>query len=81
MRLVSLLNVYSYDGVGIVLVVFIAEPITDREPEALDESLDVSYFSFRDIPWEDIAFSSTHDALREIIERGIPAREPFHPMP
>lgn len=80
-RLVSLLNVYSYEGVGIVLVVFVAEPTTDREPQALDEALEVSYFSFRDIPWDEIAFSSTHDALREIIELGIPAREPFHSSP
>lgn len=80
-RLVSLLNVYSYDGVGIVLVVFVGEPTTDDAPRPLDEALDVSYFAFRDIPWDEIAFSSTHDALREIIERGIPSREPFHASP
>ncbi len=80
-RLVSLLNVYSYDGVGIVLVVFVAEPTTDTAPRPLDEAIDVSYFEFRDIPWDEIAFSSTHDALREIIERGIPARDPFHTSP
>ena len=80
-RLVSLLNVYSYDGVGIVLVVFVAEPMTDRAPEPLDEVTEVSYFAIRDIPWDEIAFSSTHDALREIIERGIPARDPFHASP
>jgi 8-oxo-dGTP pyrophosphatase MutT (NUDIX family) len=77
-RLVSLLNVYSYDGVGIVLVVFVAEPESNREPEALDECEEVGYFAFRDIPWDEIGFSSTHDALREVIERGVPAREPFH---
>jgi ADP-ribose pyrophosphatase YjhB (NUDIX family) len=80
-RLVSLLNVYSYDGVGIVLVVFVGEPTTDDAPRPLDEALDVSYFAFRDIPWDEIAFSSTHDALREIIERGIPSREPVHASP
>ena len=31
-RLTSLLNVYSYRGVGIVLVVFVAEPTTTRPP-------------------------------------------------
>jgi ADP-ribose pyrophosphatase YjhB (NUDIX family) len=80
-RLTSLLNVYSYSGVGIVLVVFVAEPTTARAPEALDESLEVAYFALREIPWDEIAFSSTEDALREIIERGVPAREPFHAMP
>jgi ADP-ribose pyrophosphatase YjhB (NUDIX family) len=80
-RLSSLLNVYSYDGVGVALVVFVAEPTTGREPEALDETLDVSYFAFDEIPWDEIGFSSTHDALREVIERGIPAREPFHESP
>jgi ADP-ribose pyrophosphatase YjhB (NUDIX family) len=77
-RLVSLLNVYSYDKVAVVLVVFVAEPTTGRAPEALDETLEVGYFAFHEIPWDDIGFSSSHDALREIIERGIPAREPFH---
>jgi ADP-ribose pyrophosphatase YjhB (NUDIX family) len=80
-RLIALLNVYSYSGVGIVLVVFVAEPTTARAPEALDEALEVSYFALRDIPWDQIAFSSTQDALREIIERGVPAREPFHCAP
>ncbi len=80
-RLTALLNVYSYSGVGVVLVVFVAEPTTASAPKALDESLEVDYFGFREIPWDEIAFSSTEDALREIIERGIPAREPFHSMP
>lgn len=77
-RLVSLLNVYSYDGVAVVLVVFVAEPITGREPEPLDETLEVRYFALDEIPWDEIGFSSSHDALKEIVERGIPAREPFH---
>jgi len=76
--LVSLLNVYSYDGVGVVLVVFVAEPANGKPPEALDETLEVRYFALEEIPWDDIGFSSSHDALREIIERGVPAREPFH---
>lgn len=80
-RLVSLLNVYSYSGVGIVLVVFVAEPTTAAAPEALDETLEASYFELCEIPWDEIAFSSTEDALKDLIERGIPARDPFHSMP
>lgn len=80
-RLVALLNVYSYSGVGIVLVVFVAEPTTSRAPEALDEALEVAYFPLPEIPWDEIAFSSTEDALKEIIARGVPAREPFHCAP
>lgn len=77
-NLVALLNVYSYDGVGVVLVVFVAEPANGRAPEALDETLEVRYFALDEVPWDEIGFSSSHDALREIIERGVPAREPFH---
>jgi ADP-ribose pyrophosphatase YjhB (NUDIX family) len=77
-RLSSLLNVYSYEGVGVVLVVFVAEPITADAPRALDETLEVEYYAFNEIPWDDIGFSSTHDALKDIIEHGVPAREPFH---
>ncbi|MFN0152339.1 MAG: NUDIX domain-containing protein [bacterium] len=77
-NLVALLNVYSYHGVGVVLVVFVAEPTNDKPPEALDETLEVRYFAFDEIPWDEIGFSSSHDALREIIELGVPAREPFH---
>lgn len=80
-RLVSLLNVYSYAGVGVVLVVFIAEPTSAAEPEPRDEALEVAYFGLREIPWGEIAFSSTEDALKELIERGVPAREPFHSTP
>ena len=67
-RLVSLLNVYSYTGSPVILVVYAAEVIGGRL-EAGDECLDVRLFTPEDIPWQELAFPSTREAVREYVER------------
>jgi mutator protein MutT len=62
----KLLNVYSYPGRPIIVIVFLAE-VLGGHLKAADESLEVGTFSPRDIPWEDLAFPSTRDALREFV--------------
>ena len=64
----ELLGVYSYSGSPIVVVVYAAE-ILSGEPRADDESLQVEVFSPPDIPWEELAFPSTRDALRAYTRR------------
>ena len=61
-----LLNAYSYPGYPVVVLVYPATVI-EGEPQALDETLEVKFFTPLDIPWDDLAFPSTKDALAEYI--------------
>jgi ADP-ribose pyrophosphatase YjhB (NUDIX family) len=67
-RLTGLLNVYSYPGSAVVIVVYTAERLFGR-PRAADEALDIGLFPGANIPWESLAFSSTRDALRDYLDR------------
>lgn len=75
----SLLNVYSYSGSPIVLVVYAAEVI-GGELNAGDECLDVQLFSLQKIPWQRLAFPSTSDALRDYISRLPPQQMVEQPL-
>jgi 8-oxo-dGTP diphosphatase len=66
-RLDSLLNVYSYPNVGIVLVVYRATVI-EGVATATPESQEVRAFRLEDIPWEKLAFPSTRDALQDYVK-------------
>jgi len=61
-----LLNVYSYPGRAPVVVVFTASVIGGCLG-CDDESLEARYFDSSDIPWGDLAFRSTKEALREFL--------------
>ena len=61
-----LLNVYSYPGRAPVVVVFTAS-IIGGCLGCDDESLEARYFDSSDIPWADLAFRSTREALREFL--------------
>jgi ADP-ribose pyrophosphatase YjhB (NUDIX family) len=63
-KLHSLINVYSYPGNTVIVVAFLAEAVAGT-PQALDESLEVGLFTLEDLPWSELAFSSTQDALRD----------------
>ncbi len=65
-RLDSLLNVYSYANVGIVLVVYRATVI-GGVAGATPESQEVRAFPIDEIPWERLAFPSTRDALTDYV--------------
>lgn len=62
-----LVGVYSYARSSVTIVVYESKVI-GGVPKALDESLDVGLFLPEDIPWLDIAFQSTEDALRDYLE-------------
>ncbi len=59
-----LLNVYSYAGSANVIVVYTATVIGGTLAAA-DESIEAKTFAFSEIPWDDLAFESTKDALKD----------------
>lgn len=65
----SLLNVYSYAGRTPVIIVFIARAVGGILQVADDESLEVGAFSAETIPWAELAFESTRDAISEYFAR------------
>ena len=63
-RLDQLINVYSYPGRAPVIIVYSAS-IVGGELNVDDEGLEARWFHAEEIPWDELAFSSTYDALRE----------------
>jgi ADP-ribose pyrophosphatase YjhB (NUDIX family) len=66
-RLDGLLNVYSYTNVGIVLVAYRGSVVGGKAALS-PESREIRAFLPKDIPWEELAFSSTRDALRDYLQ-------------
>lgn len=65
-KLASLLNVYSYSRSPNVIVVYAAE-VVGGELKAGDETVEARTFSTSQIPWDELAFPSTRDALNDYI--------------
>ena len=63
-----LINVYSYPGRAPVIIVYAAS-ILGGCLACDDESLEGRFFTAAEIPWEDLAFRSTHEALREYLKK------------
>lgn len=61
-----LLNVYSYPGQPTVIIVYLVK-VVGGQLEAMDETLEVGTFSPDEIPWSELAFESTREALQEYI--------------
>jgi len=65
-KLGSLLGVYSYPRSPNVVVVYTAEVI-GGELKAGDEAVEARAFGVPEIPWGELAFVSTKDALRDYL--------------
>ena len=63
-RLEGLISIYSYPGRAPVIIVYAAAP-TGGELRHDDESLEIRTFREADVPWDELAFSSTREALRD----------------
>jgi len=73
-RLDGLVNIYSYAGRAPVIVVYAATAVGGAI--AVDEEcLEASEFDAAAIPWDELAFRSTHEGLRDYL-RGL--RHPIH---
>ena len=67
-RPLRLLNIYSYPDHRTVIAAYVTEYVSG-ELAAGDETLEARVFGLKEIPWPQIAFSSTKEALREYISR------------
>ena len=65
-RLGRLINVYSYPGRAPVIIVYAATMIGGCLA-CDDEGLEARFFAPEEIPWDQLAFRSTHEALREFL--------------
>jgi ADP-ribose pyrophosphatase YjhB (NUDIX family) len=62
----GLLGVYSRPSVGVVVIVYLAHFLAaSKVPCLTAEALEVQSFGRSEIPWHDLAFSSTEQALRD----------------
>lgn len=80
LEITDLLGVYSYEGWTSVVVVYEGR-ITSGTPEALEETLEVRSFRPEELPWDDITFFSTHDAIRDYLRKHHPEAMPSEPPP
>jgi 8-oxo-dGTP diphosphatase len=67
-RLDHLINIYSYAGRAPVIIVYAATMISG-ELAVDDEGLEAREFDLDQIPWDELAFRSTHEALRDYIDK------------
>lgn len=67
-RITKLLGVYSYPDSGIVTVVYVGRVPRGEKPSPGVEAQQVEFFSARKIPWKDLAFRSTIDALKDWVD-------------
>lgn len=67
-RLTGLLNIYSYADHPVIIIVYTAE-VCGGALAAGDETLEADMFAPSAIPWSDLAFPSTAQALRDYLAR------------
>jgi ADP-ribose pyrophosphatase YjhB (NUDIX family) len=65
-RLDGLVNIYSYAGRAPVIVVYAATALSGQLCGD-DECLETAEFDSSGIPWDDLAFQSTHEGLRDYL--------------
>jgi ADP-ribose pyrophosphatase YjhB (NUDIX family) len=72
----DLIGIYSRPHAGIVTIVYEAAVVGGR-PEPAAETSEVRDFGPDEIPWDELAFSTTESALRDWV-RTLPGRGPRH---
>jgi 8-oxo-dGTP diphosphatase len=70
----EIIGLYTYDGQVPAIAVFAAE-VTGGEPTPLDETMDVRSFPPDGLPWEELAFPSTEQALKDYLRKVYSAPE------
>lgn len=67
-KVVKLLGVYSYAESNVVNIVYVGKVQRGERPSPGIESIEVKYFRPHQIPWKDLAFQSTIDALKDWVK-------------
>jgi ADP-ribose pyrophosphatase YjhB (NUDIX family) len=67
-RIDRLIDVYSYPGHSPIIIVY-AATMTGGCLACDDEGLEARFFAADAIPWDELAFQSTNDALRHYLRR------------
>jgi 8-oxo-dGTP diphosphatase len=67
-RLDRLVNIYSYPGVAVIIIAFAATALGGCLA-CDDESLEAQLFTAEEIPWDELAFKSTRQALEDFFTR------------
>jgi 8-oxo-dGTP diphosphatase len=67
-RLKELLGLYSYPGKISVVVVYVAEALGGKLMVG-DETAEAELYSPESIPWDEVAFQSTIDALKDYLKK------------
>jgi len=70
-----LLNVYSYPGRAPIILVYSATAVAGTLATD-DEGLEVRVFEPPEIPWDELAFRSTREALRDYLASATPSLAP-----
>jgi mutator protein MutT len=61
-----LLNIYSYPDHPVIVIVYVGDVISGQ-PTAGEETLEARTFAPEQIPWAELAFPSTAQALRDYL--------------
>jgi 8-oxo-dGTP diphosphatase len=64
----EIVGLYTYDGQIPAIVVFAAE-VKGGEPTPLDETMDIRSFPRDGLPWTEMAFPSTEQALKDYLRK------------
>jgi ADP-ribose pyrophosphatase YjhB (NUDIX family) len=64
----GIVGLYTYEGQVPAIAVFAARA-TGGEPTPLDETLEVRRFPRNELPWSEMAFPSTEQALKDYLRR------------
>jgi 8-oxo-dGTP diphosphatase len=65
-RITGLVNAYSYAGRPVVVIVYAAD-VVGGDVRGGQEAIEVRTFAPGEIPWDDLAFRSTTEALRDFL--------------
>lgn len=61
-------GIYSYPTSIVVVIVYHCD-VLDGQPQAGDETQEVRLFGLDEIPWNELAFPSTRDALHDFVRQ------------
>lgn len=64
----DIIGLYTYEGKVPAIAVFAGE-VTGGEPTPLDETMDVKSFPRDGLPWSEMAFPSTEQALKDYLRK------------